>query len=139
MVAGEKKKKKEVVSLKGNCRTGHLLEAVCRIQRKCGHQMAKHQNRSTLKKNRIEQQWLKYMQGTILYATGSEWKLNIPQRSMSEGLICIIKGKHCHSLASLTCLLNSLSNLTGIFQWQQINPSQSSFRGKKERILGFHY
>lgn len=47
-----KKKKKEVVGLKGNCRAS--IGGSLPHPKENGHQMAKHQNRSTMKKNTIE-------------------------------------------------------------------------------------
>lgn len=52
-----------------------------------------------------------------------------PKGALSAGLICIIKGKPCHSLAFLITGF-SLFNLTGISQLQQITPCQPNFRNK---------
>lgn len=72
-------RKKEMISIKGNCRAS-IGGRVCPTHMRGGHQKAKHQNRSTMKKNIIEQQWLKYLEGTVLYAKGSEWKINLPPK-----------------------------------------------------------
>ena len=60
------RRKKEIISIKGNCRafTGRK---VCLTQIRGGHQMAKHQTRSTMKKSIIAEQWIKYLEGTLLY------------------------------------------------------------------------
>ena len=59
--------------MKGYCKAS-IRGRVCPTQIRGGHQMAEHPNKRTMKKNVIEQQWIKYLGSTVQCATGLNGK-----------------------------------------------------------------